>query len=349
METWEKSLAQSITTLEALRNRFPIDPTSLQSVVKRYPLRISPYYFNLIQEMGDPIWRQCVPDLRELEEDNLFEDPLHEEANSPVPNLIHRYPDRVVILVSLSCPTFCRFCTRKNRLHGNGNISITESISRWVDYLERNPAIQEVILSGGEPFLLSDDELERILSALKKIPHIQILRINTRVPVTLPERITRKLSKILKRHHPLFINTHFNHPREITKESTEACSLLSDAGIPLGNQTVLLKGVNDHPEVMKELMKKLLALRIRPYYLHHMDPVKGTKHFRTSIDRGLQIMNQLRGFVSGMAVPYYMIDLPGGKGKVPILPELMSRNGKTFFLKNYLGEVVEYFDDGEEG
>ncbi len=348
MELWEKSLAQSITTLEMLGNRFPIDITSLQSVVERYPLQITPYYFSLIQEIGDPIWRQCVPDLRELESDNLPEDPLYEEANSPVPNLIHRYPDRVVLLVTSSCPTLCRFCTRKNRIPRNKNISIKDSLSLWIGYLEGNRNVQEVILSGGEPLLLSDDKLEIILSALKKIPHIQILRINTRIPVTHPERITSRLSKILKRYHPLFINTHFNHPREITKESTKACTLLIDAGIPLGNQTVLLKGVNDDPEVMKELMKKLLTLRIRPYYLHHMDPVKGTKHFRTSIDRGLRIMSELRGYISGMAVPYYMIDLPGGKGKVPILPDLVTRNGKTFFLKNYLGEIVEYFDDEEE-
>lgn len=348
MERWEKSLIESITTLEALGRKFPIDPAALKPVIERYPLRITPYYLQLIREIGDPIWRQCVPDLRELESDGLSEDPLHEEANAPVPNLLHRYPDRVVLLVSFSCPIFCRFCTRKNRLFRNKNVSLRESLSLWIDYLRMNPNVQEVILSGGEPLLCSDDELEKILSDLKNIPHIQILRINTRIPVTLPERITPRLSEILKRFHPLFINTHFNHPLEITKESSEACTILSDAGIPLGNQTVLLKGVNDDPEVMKELMKKLLTLRIRPYYLHHMDPVKGTKHFRTSVNQGLRIMNQLRGYISGMAVPYYMIDLPGGKGKVPILPDPVTRDGKTLFLKNYLGEVVKYFDDVEE-
>lgn len=348
MDSWEKSLDQSITTLEEIGSRFPIDTISLQPVVKRYPARITSYYFNLIREMGDPIWRQCVPDTRELESEDLSEDPLHEEANSPVPNLIHRYPDRVVLLVTLSCPTFCRFCTRKNRIRLNHKLHLKDSIPLWIKYLESNFNVQEVILSGGEPLLLSDDELETLLSALRNIPHIQILRINTRIPVTLPERITLKLSKILKNYHPLFINTHFNHPWEITKESSEACALLSDAGIPLGNQTVLLRGVNDDPEVMKELMKKLLTLRIRPYQLHHMDPVRGTKHFRTSIDRGLKIMNQLRGYISGMAIPHYMIDLPGGKGKVPILPERVTRIGNTYFLKNYLGEVVEYFDEGEE-
>ncbi len=345
MELWEESLAQSITSLDTLVERFPIDPIPLRPVVEHYPLRITPYYFNLIQEIGDPIWCQSIPDPRELETDHLSEDPLNEEGNSPVPGLIHRYPDRVVLLVSSSCPTFCRFCTRKNRIFRYDSLPLNESLRSWVKYLEANRNVQEAILSGGEPLLLTDEELETILSTLKTIPHIQILRINTRIPVTFPERITLKLSKILKRHHPLFLNTHFNHPREITKESTEACAILSDAGIPLGNQTVLLKKVNDDPEVMKELMKKLLTLRIRPYYLHHMDPVKGTKHFRTSLNQGLKIMDRLRGYISGLAVPYYMIDLPGGKGKVPILPEQVERNGKTLRLRNYRGEIVEYLDE----
>lgn len=332
MELWEKRLAQRITSLEKLGKRFPIDSLKLRPVVERYPLSITPYYFNLIKDIGDPIWRQCVPDIRELEDDHLSEDPLHEESYSPVPNLLHRYPDRVLLLVSLSCPTFCRFCTRKNRILSGKTLSVGMMLPFWKEYLKKNTKINEVILSGGEPLMLSDDELETILSTIRSLSHIRILRINTRIPVTLPERITLRLSKILKRYHPIFINTHFNHPREITQESSEACAILSDAGIPLGNQTVLLRGVNDEPQVMKELMKKLLTLRIRPYYLHHMDLVKGTSHFRTSINQGLKIMKHLIGNISGMGIPYYVIDLPGGKGKVPLLPDqLMKKMEKLSF------------------
>lgn len=336
MELWEKRVAQRITSLEKLGKRFPIDSLKLRPVVERYPLSITPYYFNLIKDIGDPIWRQCVPDIRELEDDYLSEDPLHEESYSPVPNLLHRYPDRVLLLVSLSCPTFCRFCTRKNRILSGKTLSVGMMLPFWKEYLKKNTKINEVILSGGEPLMLSDDELETILSTIRSLSHIRILRINTRIPVTLPERITLRLSKRLKRYHPIFINTHFNHPREITQESSEACAILSDAGIPLGNQTVLLRGVNDEPRVMKELMKKLLTLRIRPYYLHHMDLVKGTSHFRTSINQGLKIMKHLIGNISGMGIPYYVIDLPGGKGKIPLLPDqLMKKMGNPLFLRNY--------------
>ncbi|MGQ9507856.1 MAG: KamA family radical SAM protein [Thermodesulfobacteriota bacterium] len=332
MELWEKRLAQRITSLEKLGKRFPIDSLKLRPVVERYPLSITPYYFNLIKDIGDPIWRQCVPDIRELEDDHLSEDPLHEESYSPVPNLLHRYPDRVLLLVSLSCPTFCRFCTRKNRILSGKTLSVRMMLPFWKEYLKKDTKINEVILSGGEPLMLSDDELETILSTIRSLSHIRILRINTRIPVTLPERITLRLSKRLKRYHPIFINTHFNHPQEITQESSEACAILSDAGIPLGNQTVLLRGVNDEPQVMKELMKKLLTLRIRPYYLHHMDLVKGTSHFRTSINQGLKIMKHLIGNISGMGIPYYVIDLPGGKGKVPLLPhQLMKKMQKLSF------------------
>jgi len=213
-------------------------------------------------------------------------------------------------------------------------------------YIEKTSAIRDVILSGGDPLLLCDEDLEDILAKLRKIPHVEMIRINTRTPVTLPDRITPRLCRMLKRYHPLYVNTHFNHPLEITPESTEACARLADAGIPLGNQTVLLRGVNDDPETMKKLMQKLLAIRVRPYYLHQSDLVKGTRHFRTSVEKGLEIMTALRGHTSGLAIPYYVVDLPGGKGKVPILPDDVKRDEQTFFLRNYLGEGVEYHDDG---
>jgi lysine 2,3-aminomutase len=346
MEHWQRTLDKSFTRLEELAHLFHIDIEPLKPVVERYPMRVTRYYLSLIQKPGDPIWLQCVPDPRELENDNLFADPLNEDGLSPVPGLIHRYPDRVVLLVSSACPTLCRFCMRKSRIGCRRTLNSVNSIDAGLKYIERNSAIRDVILSGGDPLLLSDEYLDDILSRLRKIPHLEMIRINTRTPVTLPERITLRLCRMLKRHHPLYVNTHFNHALEITPQSAEACATLADAGIPLGNQTVLLRGVNDDPEVMKKLMQKLLTIRVRPYYIHQTDLVQGTSHFRTPIDQGLKIMAGLRGHTSGMAVPYYVIDLPAGKGKVPILPDDIKRKGQTVFLRNYLGEVVEYPDGG---
>lgn len=346
MEGWQKALAASITSLEELTGRYPIDIEPLKTVVEHYPMRITRYYLNLIQKPSDPIWLQCVPDPREVEDDHLPVDPLNEDELTPVPGLIHRYPDRVVLLVSSVCATLCRFCMRKSRI-GNRKMSNTSNpMDAALEYIETITVIRDVILSGGDPLLLSDECLGDILTRLRKISHLEMIRINTRAPVTLPERITLQLCRMLRHHHPLYVNTHFNHPFEITPQSSEACARLADAGIPLGNQTVLLKGVNDDPKVMKNLMQKLLTIRVRPYYIHQMDLVKGTSHFRTSVEQGLKIMAGLRGHTSGMATPYYVIDLPGGKGKVPILPEDVRREGKTLFLRNYLGEVVEYPDCG---
>jgi len=344
MEQWQKSLSESITRREELAKRFPIDFGPLQSVTECYPMRITQYYLSLIQKVGDPIWRQCIPDVQELTDDRLPADPLHEEKFSPVPGLIHRYPDRVVWLISSTCPTLCRFCMRKNRMRNRDEFGAENSMEAGLEYILRTSAIRDVILSGGDPLLLTDEVLEGILTRLRKIPHLEIIRMGTRTPVTLPDRITPHLCRMLKRYHPLYVNTHFNHPLEITPRSATACHMLADAGIPLGNQTVLLKGVNDDPQVMKQLMQKLLTIRVRPYYLHQLDLVKGTAHFRTSVEPGLRIMAGLRGHTSGMAVPYYVIDLPGGKGKVPILPDNVKREGKILFLRNYHGEVVEYQD-----
>ncbi len=347
MEHWQRTLDKSLTHLKELAHIFHIDIKPLKPVVERYPMRITRYYLSLIQKPGDPIWLQCVPDPRELEEGNLFVDPLNEDGLTPVPGLIHRYPDRVVLLVSSACPTLCRFCMRKSRIGHQKVLNAGNSIDAGLKYIERTSAIRDVILSGGDPLLRSDESLEDILSRLRKIPHLEMIRINTRTPVTLPDRITLRLSRMLKRNHPLYVNTHFNHPLEITPQSTEACARLADAGIPLGNQTVLLRGVNDDPEVMKKLMQKLLTIRVRPYYLHQSDLVKGTRHFRTSVEKGLEIMAALRGHTSGLATPYYVVDLQGGKGKVPILPDDIKRKGKILFLRNYLGEVIEYPDGGE--
>ena len=344
MEQWQKALVESLTRPEELAERFFVDVEELNPVVKLYPMRVTTYYISLVQQIGDPIWLQCVPDPRELKEDGLPADPLNEEGLSPVPGLIHRYPDRVVLIVSSTCATFCRFCMRKRYVGCPQKRNPTDSLGPALEYIEKTPEVRDVILSGGDPLLLSDEDLDEILSDLRRIRHVEIIRIGSRTPVTLPERITLRLCRMLKKHHPLYVNTHFNHPREITARSAAACARLADSGIPIGNQTVLLKGINDDLAVMKGLMERLLRIRVRPYYIHQMDLVKGGNHFRTRIEQGLKIMEGLRGHISGMATPYYVVDLPGGKGKVPILPEYVKKEGNTYLLRNYRGEVVEYHD-----
>jgi lysine 2,3-aminomutase len=341
---WQQSLAQSITTVSHLADRFNIDSTSLQEVTDRYPLRITPHYASLIEAVGDPIWRQCVPDRCELSDLRQTPDPLNEENLSPVPGLIHRYPDRAVWLVSNVCAVYCRFCMRKRRVGCSGQTQPPAARQEVIRYLRETPQVRDLILSGGDPLLLADNELAEILTSLRAIPHLEIIRIGSRVPVTLPERITPQLCRLLSRYQPLYLNTHFNHPREISPASAAACNRLADAGIPLGNQTVLLRGVNDDPDTMKTLMQRLLTIRVRPYYIHQADLVQGTSHFRTSVQKGIAIMEGLRGHTSGMATPYYVIDLPGGKGKVPLLPECVERHGSLLRVRNYAGELIEYHD-----
>ncbi len=342
MEPWQKSLADSLTDPAEIAARFGIDPEPLRQVAERFPVRITPHYLGLIREVGDPVWRQCVPDPAELAPDDLHLDPLAEDDLSPVPAVIHRYPDRAVLLASGACAVYCRFCTRKRKVGCAAMRLSLDEVRRGIDYIGRTPAIKDVLLSGGDPLLLSDEALDEILGALRRIPHVQIVRIGSRVPVTLPERITPALCAVLRRAHPLFLNTHFNHPRELTAEAREACERLSDAGIPLGNQTVLLRGVNDDPATMAELLRGLLRLRVRPYYIHHMDLVRGTAHFRTRLETGLTLMASLRGEVSGLAIPHYVVDLPGGKGKVTLQPEYLERLGETTLLRTPRGERVEF-------
>jgi lysine 2,3-aminomutase len=313
-------------------------------VASRYPVQVSQYYAGLIGHTNDAIWKQCMPDIRELEDEDQCPDPLEESSLSPAPGLIHRYPDRVVLLVSNRCPVYCRFCMRKRHVGSGDSPMGDDELELALRYIAANPTIRDVILSGGDPLMLDDDSLKQILSGLRAINHVSIVRIGTRVPVTLPERITPRLCDILKNYHPLYINTHFNHPDEITTYSSQACSLLADAGIPLGNQTVLLKDINDDVDIMRTLMNGLLSIRVRPYYLHQMDLVRGTAHFRTSVEKGLEIIRGLRGYLSGLAVPHYVIDLPGGKGKVAILPDNFEREGDKLILKTYTGERIEYQD-----
>ena len=337
--TWKSQLAASLTAVDQLAAHFGIDPESLRAVTARYPLRITPHTLALIEQPGDPIWLQCVPDPAELAPDGLPKDSLNESAFSPVPAVVHRYPDRALLLVAGQCAGYCRFCTRKDRV---GTVALAFSaaqIDAGLDYLAATPGIRDVILTGGDPLLLDDDRLETILGRLHDMPHIEMIRIGSRVPVTLPARITPELCALLGRFAPLYLNTHFNHPRELTAESAAACGLLAAAGIPLGNQTVLLRGVNDDPEVMLELCRGLLRMRVRPYYLHQLDQAHGTGHFRVPVERGLEIIAALRGRISGLGIPQYVIDPPGGEGKVSLLSDNLLTVGETLRVRTVSGVV----------
>jgi lysine 2,3-aminomutase len=342
MTSWQEELKNSITTGEELCGELGCDPAEATAVAAEYPLRISPYYLELIKQAGKPLYRQAVPDIRELDDPQGMIDPLGEEDLSPVPNLVHKYPDRTLLLVSGQCAMYCRFCTRKRKV-GRAAMRITEeTVAAGLEYLRDTPEVREVLISGGDPLLLSDRRLDDILRRLRAIKHIEVIRIGTRVPCTLPMRVTPELVDMLRKYHPLYINTHFNHPAEITDASSYACGLLADAGIPLGCQTVLLRGVNDSPQVIRELMCRLLQIRVKPYYLFQGDLTRGTGHFRTSIETGLAIMKSLIGSVSGMAVPTYALDAPGGKGKIPLTPDYITSLGDTLEFINYQGIPCSY-------
>ena len=348
-EDWKELLTQSANDAEDLLGKFDFNVDEVKDVIKKYPMRVNPYYLSLIESKDDPLWKQCIPDMKELSDPQGLEDPLHEEVDSPVPGLTHRYPDRVLLLISNQCAMYCRFCTRKRKVGDPVKRITKEQIMRGVQYIKEHKEVRDVVLSGGDPLLLKDTTLEWILRELRKIKHLEIIRIGTRVPCTLPQRVTPELCEMLKRYHPLYINTHFNHPREVTKEAKKACEMLANAGIPLGCQTVLLKGVNDNPEVMKELMQKLLMIRVKPYYIYQCDLTRGVNHFRTKIDVGLDVIRGLRGHTSGLAVPHYIIDAPGGGGKIPILPEyVVERTPTNIILRNYAGQVFEYPEPQEE-
>jgi len=343
---WKKILRESLCYAKNLAARFDLseeEETELREVIRRYPMRINPYYISLIKEKGDAIWRQCIPSKEELQDPVGLEDPLSEERDSPVPCLVHRYPDRVLLMVSNYCAMYCRFCTRKRRVGDPRKYIPRAEIMEGIEYIREHREVRDVIISGGDPFMLEDSQIEFVLKNLRAIPHVEIIRIGTRVPVTLPQRITPELCEILKKYHPLYINTHFEHPDEITEESSRACGMLADAGIPLGNQSVILKGVNDDPKIMKKLMQKLLTIRVKPYYIYQADLTKGTNHFRTKVKESLKIIEAIRGHTSGLAVPHLIIDAPGGGGKIPLLPEyLLSIDDERVVMRNYKGNVYEY-------
>lgn len=338
-ESWQKSLRESIVSVDSLSNQFGLNKTEIEGVTSQFQFRVPKYYLSLIKQKDDPIYKQCIPNVLELSNACGVEDPLGEDKTSPVPCIVHRYPDRCLFLVSNVCAMYCRFCTRKRKVSSD----VSYNIEQGLEYIRNHPEIRDVIISGGDPFLLSDKKIEYILSELRKLEHIEILRIGTRTPCVLPNRITKKLCSILKKYHPLFINVHFNHPDELTEQSTKALGMLADAGIPLGSQTVLLKGVNDSPEVMKSLVKGLLKARVKPYYLYQADSVYGTEHFITSVETGTDIIKNIRGWTSGMAVPQFVIDLPDGGGKIPFLPDYVKEKDENqIVINNYRNKDYVY-------
>jgi lysine 2,3-aminomutase len=348
MEIWQEMLRQSVDSGKDLVERFGFEKELADRLNKLFHIRVNPYYLSLIRYPGDPIWLQCIPDAAELEDRNALEDPLNEDADSPVPSITHRYPDRVLFLMTSQCSMYCRFCTRKRKVSDSTKIN-SKWIQQGIDYIAAHPEVRDIVLSGGDPLMVTDYMLERVLSGLRAIPHVEIIRLGTKMPCVLPQRITLKLCKMLRKYHPIYVNTHFNHPWECTPEAEKACAMLADAGCPVGNQAVLMKGVNDDADVMLELHRKLLKMRVRPYYIYQADLTKGTNHFRTPVRTGLEIMDKLRGHRSGLAVPYYVIDAPGGGGKIPLLPQyVLGRNGKDIILRNYKYEIYTYPDVEEE-
>jgi len=347
-DDWRWQLSHRLNTLDELAQIIRLTPEEEEGVraQHRFRLDITPYFASLIdpEEPSCPIRRQVIPTGRELGGfEAMMADSLSEDAHSPVPGLVHRYPDRVLVLVTTQCASYCRYCTR-SRIVGDPRAQFSQANhDAQIDYIANTPAVRDVLLSGGDPLVLPQRVLEDLLAHLRAIPHVEIIRIGTRVPVFLPQRINEELVTMLRRYHPLWMNIHFNHAREITPEVRRACALLADAGIPLGCQSVLLAGVNDCPNVMKQLAHELVKARVRPYYLYQCDLVAGAGHFRTPVSKGIEIIEALRGHTSGFAVPTYVIDAPRGGGKVPVMPEyLISQSDKRTVVRNFEGFITTY-------
>lgn len=347
---WQaKHTIRDMDTVERLLEfEFPPDERQkLEATLGRFPMRVTPYYLSLIDTENpteDPIFKQSIPSPQELNlAHNDLCDPLQEDTDSPAPGITHRYPDRVLFHVSNVCAMYCRHCTRKRKVGDVDAIPSRAEIEEGLAYIRRTPAVRDVLLSGGDPFMLSDEYLHWILSELDRIEHVEVVRIGTRTPAVLPYRITDELVSMLRMHHPLWVNTQFNHPREFTTDSREALRKLADAGIPLGNQSVLLADVNDCPRIIKSLVHKLVRNRVRPYYLYQCDLSEGLSHFRTPVGKGIEIIESLVGHTSGFAVPRYVIDAPGGGGKIPVMPTyLISRSTNKVILRNYEGVICTY-------
>jgi lysine 2,3-aminomutase len=349
---WKWQLKHCIRSVETFEKVLGIqfseeEKEDLRKTTDKFPVSITPYYLSLIDTSNikeDPVFRQSFPSVLELEVSRCdMKDPLSEDADSPVPGITHRYPDRVLFLVSNTCAMYCRHCTRKRKVGDIDSIPDKEQVLKGIQYIKDTPQVRDVLLSGGDPFLLSDEYLDWILAELQAIDHVEVIRIGSRVPAVLPFRITDSLVNVLKKHQPIWVNTQFNHPREITKSSRTALRKLADAGIPLGNQSVLLAGVNDCPRIMRALVHKLVANRVRPYYLYQCDLSEGLKHFRTPVGKGIEIMESLIGHTSGFCVPRYVIDAPGGGGKIPVMPNyLISWSTNKVILRNYEGIITTY-------
>jgi len=350
---WKWQLRHRIKDLSGLARILRLCPSE-QAALARHagglPVGITPYYASLLDPDAphQPLRKTVVMTESEyLQSPGEARDPLNEDGHTPVPGLVHRYPDRVLFLVTGTCPVYCRYCTR-SRMVGNPGGEYSFSTEQWenaIAYIAATPAIRDVLISGGDPLILSDDRIEWLLSRLRAIPHVEFLRIGTKVPPTLPQRITVGLTRILKRYQPLYLSIHFTHPDELTPEVVRACGRLADAGIPLGSQTVLLAGVNDDLETLRQLFHRLLRIRVKPYYLYQCDPVVGTSHFRVPLVKGLEIMSRLHGHTSGYAVPTFVVDAPGGGGKIPLLPgQQLQRSGDQIVLRNFEGRLFHYFD-----
>jgi lysine 2,3-aminomutase len=337
---------RDVDTLAKILTLSDREKDEITRVLKVFRMAITPYYASLIDQGNPvcPVRLQAVPRLPETFEDaSDQDDPLHEDIDSPVPGLTHRYPDRALLLVTKLCSMNCRHCTRRRLVGFEDSHMPDEAIDAAIAYIRGAPEIRDVIISGGDPLVLSDEKLESIISRLRDIPHVEIIRIGTRTPVVMPMRITEALVSMLKKYHPIYVNTHFNHPKEITAEAREACRKLADAGIALGNQSVLLRDVNDCPMLMKKLVQKLLTVRVKPYYIYQCDLSRGIGHFRTTVSKGIEIIESLRGHTSGLAIPTFVVDAPGGGGKIPVMPSyLITSNEKRVILRNYEGVITAY-------
>ena len=346
---WHWQISHRVTTVEELKEVIPLtktEETGITQCLETLRMAVTPYYASLINPNDPqcPVRKQAIPTALELHvgEYDLF-DPLHEDMDSPVPGLTHRYPDRVLLLVTDQCSMYCRHCTRRRMAGQTDQALPLEHFQQALQYIRATPQVRDVLISGGDPFTFSDDRLDNILSNLRAIPHVEIIRIGSRIPVVLPMRITDDLVQMLRKYHPIWVNTHFNHPKEITPESQAALARLADAGIPLGNQSVLLRGVNDCPNIMKKLVHLLVKNRVRPYYIYQCDLSTGIEHFRTSVSKGIEIVENLRGHTSGYAVPTYVVDAPGGGGKIPVSPQyLISMGPNKIVLRNYEGVITVY-------
>jgi lysine 2,3-aminomutase len=352
---WKWQFRNRITTVEELATFIPLsarEKAQLKLVTSKYPLSVSPYYLSLINiyNTDDPIKKQAIPSFEEITLGSVgFEDPLGEKRDSVVPGLVHRYPDRLLMVFTDICPMLCRHCTRKREWHNGGWVRTSGEIKTMLDYIRRHKAIRDVILSGGDPLTLSTRRLEDIISKLRQIDHIEIIRIGTRFPVVLPQRIDDELCSMLSKYGPIWLNTQFNHPRELTPESAAACDRLLRAGVPINNQSVLLRGINDNVETQTKLCNGLLKIKVRPYYLFQCDEVQGTEHLRTSVETGIKIIEGMRGHTSGLAVPSFVIDLPEGGGKVPLQPNyVLTQTKENMVLRNYQGRFIWFRNPRDE-